>query len=163
MEALQRPHFSAHEVEVVESYIGKTISNVVHYYWKNKMDSEGITLLYAVELFFDDNDFVVIHTGNTEEDARIRFSDTDMVSEKIAIENQFNGAITLDGVDVGKEEPWSIMRGKTIIRMEADLDKDTQRFFADYLIFSSKEGEVLLKIGEFGDGLEVHPFYRDEE
>ncbi|MGF1637412.1 MAG: hypothetical protein ACFCUU_10085 [Cyclobacteriaceae bacterium] len=158
------PYFCPQDVQFIHKFSGHSITKAVYHNWVNLADSQqDLRFLYALELHFDDQQEVIISSGEAGEEAHIVFNKLDIEAEKKSIQDKFKGQLDIQSSEVKASELWKQIINRPISKVILDQHNTSGNYFADQIIFKIDELLVLLKTGADGDGLEVLEVEMDEE
>jgi hypothetical protein len=159
---IERPIYTAEELEVIKELPGKSIETVIYHNWINNVaGKDEVNFLFAIELHFSDATDLLISSGDAEEDARLCFNNFSIEKEKIELEEKFNGQLEIVSTAPDVDTPWADYLGESITDVHADQEKGTTNFHSDFLVLGFGSEKIIITTGEFGDGLYVA--YVDKE
>jgi len=152
---MERPYFNQQDVDEIERFIGRTITNVTYYHWQNNSEETMLSFLYAIELHFSDKGVLIISSGDAEEQQKLCFNELVIAEEQLELEDNFNGMLSIEEFNANQEEPWEGIKDETIIGIEADFDKEQKRFYAEFITLRTIKGAAKIQLHLQGDGLDV--------
>lgn len=153
---INRPIYTADEIEVIQELSGKSIETVIYHNWVNHVaDKDELNFLFAIELHFSDATTLLITSGEPDQPPRLCFNQLLIENEKKALEQQFNGQLEIVSAAPDVTTPWEDFLGVNITHVHADKEEGTSNFHADFLVLAFEEEKLIITTGEEGDGIYV--------
>ena len=148
--------FRLEELEVLQSFEGKTFIDVNCYLWLNQGTDETLPyrFIYYVELIFDDNSVLLFTSG--EDSEAIRLGKVEELVATAEALRKLHGVISIQRVHAGSFPLWLPVQDQSLEAIR--LSKQTEGFYLnDALLLDFGVHQVLLRLSE-KEGLELIPY-----
>jgi hypothetical protein len=147
--------FQLAELEVLQSFDGEVLSDVIYYVWMHKPwpgDHDNLGFLYCIELLFEPDRSLLLTCG--EQSTAIQITNAQALVGVAKQLKEVNGNSVLTRIMAGAGSMWQTIMGQRLETIRLARHPESVYYANDAMIFDFGSKSILLKLGE-KEGLEL--------